>query len=56
MKIITSIIAVILLLSLAIYSAVNLTIAPAWMLCMMAYSSFFIYMVIKDMTIKKEVM
>jgi len=55
MKVIVGIIAIIMLLSLAIYSAINLYIAPAWMLCMMAYSTFFIYMVIKDMTSKKEV-
>jgi len=53
MKLIISIIAVIMLLSLAIYSAINLFIAPIWMLCMISYSSFFIYMVIKDIT-KKE--
>ena len=54
MKVLVGIIAVIMLLSLAIYSAINLFIAPIWMLCMMVYSTTFIYMVIKDMT-KKEV-
>jgi len=55
MKVVLGIIAIIMLLTLGIYSAINLTIAPAWMLCMMAYSTFFIYMVAKDMASKKEV-
>lgn len=55
MKVLVGIIALIMLLTLAIYSAINLLVAPTWMLCMMAYSTFFIYMVLKDMTTKKEV-
>ncbi len=55
MKILVGIIAVLMLLSLAIYSAINLFIEPIWMICMMVYSTTFLYMVIKDMTSKKEV-
>ena len=45
MKLLVGIITIIMLLSLAIYSAINLFINPSWMLVMMAYSLFFIYMV-----------
>ena len=55
MKLILSIITIIMLVSLAGYSVINLFVSPAWMLAMIAYSMFFIYMIAKDMKSKKEV-
>ena len=55
MKLVLSIIALIMLLTLGVYSAIHLFVSPLLMIGMIIYSTIFIYMVAKDMTIKKEV-
>jgi len=55
MKLLAGIIALIMLLTLGVYSAIHLLAAPLLMIGMIIYSSIFIYMVAKDMTSKKEV-
>lgn len=55
MKVVLGIIAIIMLLTLGIYSAVHLYVAPILMIGMMVYSTTLTYMVGKDMIVKKEV-
>lgn len=55
MKVVLGIIAIIMLLTLGIYSAIHLYVAPILMIVMMAYSTTLTYIVAKDMASKKEV-
>lgn len=55
MKVVLGIIAIIMLLTLGIYSAIHLYVAPILMLGMIIYSSVLTYMVAKDLAYKKEV-
>jgi len=51
MKTILSVIAIIMLSVLGIYSAINFVVGPLWDFCMIAYSVGFIRLVYKDMKV-----
>jgi hypothetical protein len=55
MKLLVGIIALIMLLTLGIYSAIHLYVAPILMIGMIIYSTTLTYMVAKDMASKQEV-
>ncbi|MEE9352574.1 MAG: type II secretion system protein [Thiotrichaceae bacterium] len=51
MKLVVGFTAIIMLLGLAIYSAINLFVAPIWMVSMISYSSILIYMIAKEIAV-----
>lgn len=54
MKLVVGLAAIVILMVLAIYSAVNIIASPPWALTMIAYSTFFIYMVAKDIQFDRK--
>lgn len=55
MKIVLGVISIIMLITLGVYSAIHLYIAPLLMIGMIVYSGILTYLVGKDMIVKKDV-